>query len=268
MDNIRVKLTNPYLVNYGGDNVASETKIITFPIKPISFTPAFLAQDAANFGSAYVVEMENGRYLGLYMAFLLSQITDISQDYLKTRDQQFTDGEISNGMNELYATALKKRDPNSPNADINRYSLSIAKSAADLNEALGRGVDLDIDYTYQLGWPDEMSTNTINSPKFVLNVDGKDTTTITTPNTSYSGINNWSGTSYTAFFCAGLVGFDGQDEGFLQRFEAADAASEEIKKCHAAQVEAKQQQDAENERRAAMERKLAEKLAKQKLLAD
>lgn len=266
MDNIRVKLTNPYLVNYGGDSVASETKIITFPLKPVSFSSGFLAETCANQGSAYAVELENGRYVGLYMSFLLSQIADISPDYLKQKVDQVTDGEISQGMGKVYDDTTKPLDPNDPKANVNRYNLSLAKSAADLNEALGRGVDLDIDYTYQLSWPDEMSTNAINSPKFVL--DGA--TAITTPNISYSGINNWAGTSYTAFWCAGLTGWDPQEgglSGFEEAEEAVEAAGEEIKKCHAAQKEAKEQQDAVNEKRAAMERKLAEKLAKEKLLA-
>ena len=263
MDNIRVKLTNPYLVNYGGDSVASETKIITFPLKPVSFSSGFLAEEVANQGSAYAVKLENGRYVGLYMSFLLSQIVDISPDYLKQKVDQVADGEISQGMGKVYDDTIKKLDPNDPKANLNRYNLSLAKSAADLNEALGRGVDLDIDYTYQLSWPDEMSTNAINSPKFVLNVNGKDTTTITTPNGEYPSINNWAGTSYTAFWCAGLTGWDPQGQsGFEEAKEAVEAAGEEIKKCHAAQREAKQQQDAVNEKRAAMERKLAEKLAK------
>jgi len=237
MDKIKIKLANPYLTQFGDDSVAQQVKIITFPSKPISFSPAYLDTDRVEEGAGYIVKMENGKYAAFYVTFLLAQINEISPDYLKTRADEFVAGEISAGMDTLYANVLKKKPHTAPIANLNRYSLSITKSASNLNELLGRGVDLDVNYTYQLSWSDEMSTNTINSSKYVLNVDGVDTIAATTPNPSYPGLNNWAGTSYTSFWCAGLDAGE-QSEGLNSDTEARAQASKGIEACMETQMEA------------------------------
>jgi len=237
MDKIKIKLANPYLDAFDFDNRAEKTKILTFPHKPISFSPAFVDPNQFIKGASYVVLMENGKYASFYVSFLLSQITQVTEDYKKTRSQEVADGLASPGMGDLYTNVLEYFNPSTPNVDLNRHNISLGKSGTSINDALGRGVDLDIDYTYQLSFDDEMSTNAINRPTYVLNVDGVDTTTQTSTNQFYTGLNNWAGTSYRAFWCAGVDAGE-ENEGLPFATQAKAIGDKGIQDCYEAQIEA------------------------------
>jgi len=217
MDKIRVKLANPYLEDFGGVNQGFIYDTITFDSRPIQFLPIYAEQINAEKCALYAVKREDGKYSPFGVVFLLAQMTEIEELYTKTISKQAADGEVSAGWEKLTEQVVNKPDPLQPLVDKNRYSKSLQKSANSINNLLNRGVDLDLDYKYELSWDDYMSTQTITKSKFVVpNFGGADDGKVkdTTPNEKYEGLSNWAGTSYNAFWCV-LQGeaFNTEEEG-------------------------------------------------------
>jgi len=234
MDKIRVKLANPYLENFAGVSQGFTYDTITFDSRPIQFLPIYSEQINAEKCALYAVKREDGKYSPFGVVFLLAQMTEIEELYTKTISKQAGDGEVSSGWEKLTDIVLNKQSNTAPLVDKNRYSKSLQKSANSINNLLNRGVDLDLDYKYELSWDDYMSTQTITKSKFLVpNFGGADDGKIknTTPNEKYEGLSNWAGTSYNAFWCV-LTGepLENETEVFDFLVKAVDSCVSEQEK--------------------------------------
>jgi hypothetical protein len=245
MDKIRVKLANPYLENFAGISQGFTYDTITFDSRPIQFLPIYAEQINAEKCALYAVKREDGKYSPFGVVFLLAQMTEIEELYTKTITKQASDGEVSGGWEKLTDQVVNKPNNSTPLVDKNRYSKSLQKSANSINNLLNRGVDLNLDYKYELGWDDFMSTQTITKSTFVSGdfggpSDGK--VLLTTPNEKYEALSNWAGTSYNAFWCV-LTGDPMETEEEVYNYlvkavdscvaeqdKAADGPAEEEKK--------------------------------------
>ena len=227
MDKIRVKLANPYLEDFGGVNQGFIYDTITFDSRPIQFLPIYSEQINAEKCALYAVKREDGMYSPFGVVFLLAQMTEIEELYTKAVGKQASEGEVSGGWEKLTDQVVNKRDNNDPLVGKNRYSTSLQKSANSINNLLNRGVDLNLDYKYELSWDDYMSTQTITKSKFVVpNFGGSEDGKVknTTPNEKYEGLSNWAGTSYNAFWCV-LTGepMETEEEVFNYLVKAVDS---------------------------------------------
>lgn len=205
MDNIKVKLANPYLENYGGGGTGSSTKVITFPSKPTKIEAIMPDISFGNECAIYGITCEDGLIYGFSVIFLISQVTEIAAGYTKLIAQQSASGETSAGWSKIVDAVTQEQERNDPRIPLNRYMNSLSRSAVDLNTQFSRGENVSIDYSYQLSWSDMMDKSAIDSPTFFnpnLTTPAND---LTTPNAGYEGLSNWGGTSYTAFWDAMLI---------------------------------------------------------------
>ena len=211
MDNIKVKLANPYLENYGGGSgdTNSSTKVITFPSKPTKIEAIMPDVNFGNECAIYGVTCEDGLVYGFSVIFLISQVTEISAAYLKLIAQESADGETAPGWAKIVDAITLEQDRNDPIIPLNRYMNSLSRSAVDLNTQFSRGEDISIDYSYQLSWSDVMDKSAIASSTFFDKNATTPANNLTTPNAGYEGLSNWGGTSYTAFW--DVVEVEGQE---------------------------------------------------------
>ena len=233
MDNIKVKLANPYLENYNGGNTNSSTKVITFPSKPTKIEAIMPNVNVGNECAIYGVTCENGLVYGFSVIFLISQVTEISAAYLKLITEQSDSGETAPDWAKTVDAITLELDRNDPKIPLNRYMNSLSRSAVDLNTQFSRGEDVSIDYSYQLSWSDIMDKSAIASSTFFDKLATTPTNSLTTPNAGYEGLSNWGGTSYTAFW--DVIEVDGEEtlqavyESINEKIEASIKAQNEAK---------------------------------------
>ena len=227
MDNIKVKLANPYIENFDAENMGYSNEIVTFPSKPIKIEAILPSAAYAQKCALYAVTCEDGKVYPFGVVFLLAQMNEVNGFYTKLFNEQEGAGEIPVGFTKIAESILRKDAVDQIN--LNRYGSSLSRSAVSLNEQFGRGEDVSIDYSYQLSWSDVMDVATIDSPTFFNVFLDPSKNDLTTPNEKYEGLSNWSGTSYNAFWCV----IQGEGQGSIA--EAADAAKESAEECIEAQ---------------------------------